>query len=117
MIGTPEFMAPEQAEGEGRLAQPASDVYALGAILYTMLTGRPVFQGASVLETLEQVRRREPLSPRRLRPAIPRDLETICLKCLEKDPRRRYCECRSPGRRSGAVLERRDAAGTASGDR
>ena len=90
LIGTPEFMAPEQADGEGRLAQPVSDVYALGAILYTMLTGRPVFQGASVLETLEQVRRREPLSPRRLQPAIPRDLETICLKCLEKDPRRRY---------------------------
>ena len=90
LIGTPEFMAPEQADGEGRLAQPATDVYALGAILYVMLTGRPVFQGASILDTLEQVRRREPLSPRRLQPAIPRDLVTICLKCLEKDPRRRY---------------------------
>jgi WD40 repeat protein len=90
LIGTPEFMAPEQAEGDGRRAQATSDVYALGAILYAMLTGRPVFQGASVLETLELVRRREPTSPRRLRTAIPRDLETICLKCLEKDPRRRY---------------------------
>ena len=68
LIGTPEFMAPEQADGEGRLAQPATDVYALGAILYVMLTGRPVFQGASILDTLEQVRRREPLSPRRLQP-------------------------------------------------
>jgi eukaryotic-like serine/threonine-protein kinase len=90
LIGTPEFMAPEQADGEGRLAQPATDVYALGAILYTMLTGRPVFRGASVLDTLEQIRRHEPCSPRRLQPAVPRDLETICLKCLEKDSRRRY---------------------------
>jgi WD40 repeat protein len=90
LVGTPEYMAPEQAEGQGRHAGPAADVYALGAILYTMLTGRPMFQSASVLETLEQVRSREPLPPRRLQPDVPRDLETICLKCLNKDPRRRY---------------------------
>ena len=117
LIGTPEYMAPEQAEGEGRLAQPASDVYALGAILYTMLTGRPVFQGASVLETLEQVRRREPLSPRRLRPAIPAGPGDDLPEMPGERPAAALRECRGPGRRSGAVLERRDAAGTARGGR
>jgi tetratricopeptide (TPR) repeat protein len=90
ILGTPSYMAPEQAAGHTKEIGRTVDVYALGAILYEALTGRPPFQAASVLETLEQVRRQEPLSPRRLLPGLPRDLETICLKSLEKEPTRRY---------------------------
>ncbi len=89
-LGSPSFMAPEQAEGRREDIGPATDVYALGAVLYHMLTGRPPHQGGSVGEVLAQVRAAPVVSPRLLNPSTPRDLETICLKCLDKEPRRRY---------------------------
>lgn len=90
LLGTPGYMAPEQTTGSPAASEPAVDIYALGAILYEMLTGVPPFRGASVTETLEQVRSRDPVPPRVIQPRIPRDLETICLKCLEKEPQSRY---------------------------
>jgi WD40 repeat protein/tRNA A-37 threonylcarbamoyl transferase component Bud32 len=90
IMGSPSYMAPEQAGGRTKDAGPTADVYAAGAILYALLTGRPPFRGATILETLEQVKTVEPVPPSRLVPRLPQDIETICLMCLQKDPARRY---------------------------
>jgi tetratricopeptide (TPR) repeat protein len=102
ILGSPSYLAPEQAGGPSHRMGPTTDVYALGAILYELLTGRPPFKGVTLLDTLEQVRSAEPLPPRRCSPKLSRDLETICLKALAKNPAQRYATASA----FGADLER-----------
>lgn len=106
-LGSPAYMAPEQAAGRARLTGPAADVYALGAILYELLTGRPPFRGETVLETLKQAADREPPPTRELRHGLHRDLDTVCMKCLEKRPERRYATGAALAEDLGRFLEGR----------
>jgi serine/threonine protein kinase/WD40 repeat protein len=106
VVGTPAYMAPEQARGQASVGM-AADIYGLGATLYELITGRPPFRAATVVETHRQVIDNNPVPPRDLNPAIPRDLETICLKCLEKEPRNRYATAEELAEELGRFRQRR----------
>ena len=105
VLGSPGYMPPEQATGKRGTLSRRSDVYALGAILYHALTGRPPFVGEGLADTVQQVLNVEPVSPRVLNPRVPADLETVCLKCLEKEPGKRYATAQMLAEELGRFLE------------
>jgi WD40 repeat protein/tRNA A-37 threonylcarbamoyl transferase component Bud32 len=103
-LGSPNFMPPEQAAGKHQTSRPTSDIYGLGAILYYLITGRPPFMAETVSAAVRQVLENEPVSPRLLNPSVPRDLETICLKCLQKEPTQRYATAQEMAEELGRFL-------------